>query len=614
MAKLHGTPSSKKFEKPKDSKKTIKRLWEYIKKEQIKIIFVIIILLFSVILDVLSIYILSPIIDKYIMPLVKSGGEAIYVKGLIKMMCIFLSINIIYTICGYISSKIMIKIAQNTIMIMKNNLVVKIEKLPIKYFDTHPHGELMSRIINDLDNLRNTLNNSITQIISGIFTLLATMVAMFSINVTLSLVSIVVIPLISIVVIKISKKTRKQFVNHQERLADVNSFVEEYVSGQKVIKAFNKEKEVVSNFDVKNITLKKEGFKAQFLSGVVMPIAGSINMIGTAISMVLSGILAIRGKITIGNIISFNKFSSHFGRPINEIANQFNVIQSGIAGAERMFEILDEEDEYVGEENKKKIKNIKGHVEFKNVSFSYDGKTKVIQNFSLEVLPGQSIALVGPTGAGKTTIINLLTRFYDIQEGEILIDGVNIQKINKKDLRRKLGIVLQDTVMFSESVKDNIRYGKLDASINEIKEAAKVSNAHQFIKRLKNGYDTIISEDGGNISVGQRQLINISRVVLNNPDILVLDEATSNVDTRTEIHVQQAMQKLLKGRTSFVIAHRLSTIRNADKIVVINEGKIQEIGNHETLIEQKKMYSDMYNEMKMENKSYYTKPPISKNL
>ncbi len=592
-----GPPRGKKFEKPKNTKKTVSRLWGYLKQSKALLVTAIILVILSAIIDMASIYVLAPIIDDYIMPMVQNNGASEYVMGLLKMIGIFIGLDVAYVICSYISSKIMVVVSQNTVMTMRNELVEKIEKLPIKYFDTHPHGELMSRITNDMDNLSNTLNTSITQIISGFCTLILALIAMLSINITLSMVSILIIPIIAFVVMKISKITREQFVKQQECLAEVNGYVEEYISGQKVIKAFNKEDDVIDGFDEVNETLRKEGFKAQFTSGAIMPISGAINQMGTAVTMIISGILAINGKISIGNIVSFNKFSSHFGRPINEISNQFNVIQSGLAGAERMFNIMDEEIEYPDNINKPKLENVKGHVEFKNVSFGYDENKLVIKNFNLEAKPGEMIALVGPTGAGKTTIINLLTRFYDVTEGEILIDGKNIKDLDKYSLRDTLGIVLQDTVMFSESVKENIRYGKLEATDEEVKEAAELANAHQFIKRLPQGYDTYLAEDGGNISVGQKQLLNISRVILNNPDILILDEATSNVDTRTEVHVQDAMNKLLEGRTSFVIAHRLSTIHNADKIVVINHGEIVEQGTHDELIKNKGMYYTMYTGM-----------------
>ena len=596
MAKM-GPPKGKKFEKPKDTKQTVKRLWRYLKQSKVLLITVIILVILTAVIDMASIYVLAPIIDDYIMPMVENKGASEYVAGLAKMIGIFLGLDIAYVVCNYISSKIMIKVSQNTVMTMRNELVEKIEKLPIRYFDTHPHGELMSRITNDMDNLSNTLNSSVTQIISGLCTLILALIAMFSINVAMSLISIVIIPIIAVVVISISKITRRQFVKQQECLAKVNGYVEEYISGQKVIKAFNKENDIIAGFDEVNEILRKEGFKAQFTSGAVMPISGSINQIGTAFTMMLAGIFAVQGKISIGNIVSFNKFSNHFGRPINEIANQFNVIQSGLAGAERMFNIMDEEEEYPDNVDKELLTVVRGHVEFRNVSFGYNPNKLVIKNFNLEANPGETVALVGPTGAGKTTIINLLTRFYDVTEGEILIDGKNIKDIDKYSLREALGIVLQDTVMFSETVKENIRYGKLDATDEEVKESAKIANAHQFIKRLPQGYDTLLAEDGGNISVGQRQLLNISRVILNDPDILILDEATSNVDTRTEVHVQDAMNKLLEGRTSFVIAHRLSTIHNADKIVVINHGEIVEQGTHDELIEKEGIYYTMYTGM-----------------
>ena len=596
MAKM-GPPKGNKFEKPKDARQTVKRLWGYLKQSKLLLITVIVLVVLTAIIDMASIYVLAPIIDDYIMPMVENKGASEYVAGLAKMIGIFLGLDIAYVVCNYISSKIMIKISQNTVMTMRNELVEKIEKLPIKYFDTHPYGELMSRITNDMDNLSNTLNSSVTQIISGFCTLILALIAMFSINVAMTFISIVIIPIIAIVAVSFSKITSRQFIKQQECLAKVNGYVEEYISGQKVIKAFNKEEDVIAGFDEVNETLRKEGFKAQFTSGAIMPISGSINQIGTAFTMVLAGIFAVQGKISIGNIVSFNKFSNHFGRPINEIANQFNVIQSGLAGTERMFNIMDEEEEYPDNFGKQELTQVRGHVEFRDVSFGYDENKLVIKNFNLEANPGETIALVGPTGAGKTTIINLLTRFYDVTDGEILIDGKNIKELDKYSLREALGIVLQDTVMFSETVKENIRYGKLEATDDEVKEAAKLANAHQFIKRLPQGYDTRLAEDGGNISVGQRQLLNISRVILNDPDILILDEATSNVDTRTEVHVQDAMNKLLDGRTSFVIAHRLSTIQGADKIVVINHGEIVEQGNHDELIKNKGMYYTMYTGM-----------------
>ena len=496
-------------------------------------------------------------------------------------------------IFSYIQSKLMIKVSQTVVADMRTDLFNKIEKLPIHYFDTHPTGELMSRIVNDIDNVSIALNTSVNQVISGILMVIATLVTMFVISPVLAMISIFTLPVMMLVVRKIANINKKQFIKSQESLAEVNSYIEEYVSGQKVIKAFNKEKAVKDNFKIKNEKLRKEGFLAQAIAGIVMPAMGSLSNISTAITAIVAGILAINGKISIGTIALYTRFSKEFSRPINEITNQFNVIQAGIAGAERCFEIIDEKEEFPENIGKPEIGRVNGHVEFKNVCFGYNKEKMILKNINLEAKPGQTIAIVGPTGAGKTTIINLVTRFYDVNSGEILIDGKNIKDISKESLRA-LGIVLQDTVMFNETVKENIRFGKLDATDEEVIQAAKLANAHSFIKRLPQGYDTILSDDAGNISKGQAQLLNIARVILNNPQILVLDEATSNVDTRMEVKIQEAMNKLLEGRTSFVIAHRLSTIRNADKIIVVNDGQIKEEGTHEELIAKKGIYYTMY--------------------
>ncbi len=584
------------IEKAKDTKGTIKRMWQYLRVYKKQLVLVVVCILIYVILSSLPAVMLTPIIDNYIVPMITSDTPDIYVSGLIKTLIIFIGIVITSGIAQYTQSKLMIKISQTTIMKMREDLFAKIEQLPIKYFDTHKHGELMSRITNDLDNVSMTLNTSLNQIVSGILTIIISLVIMIIISPILTIVSILTIPIMIFIIGRISKITKKQFMKQQECLASVNGYIEEYISGQKVIKAFNKEEQIKDNFDIVNQKLRKEGFKAQAFAAVVMPIMGSINNISTAITCVIAGLLAINGKISIGSIATFNQFARHFSQPINEISQQFNIIQAGLAGAERMFLIIDEEIEfdYDNIENKD-IGQVKGNVEFKNVSFGYNEDKLVLKNININAKPGELIAIVGPTGAGKTTIINLLTRFYDINEGEILIDGKNIKDVNKYSLRNSLGIVLQDTVLFSDSVKENIRFGRLDATDKEIEEAAVLANADSFIRRLPNGYDTLLKEDATNISVGQRQLLNIARVVLNDPEILILDEATSNVDTRTEVKIQKAMYKLLEGRTSFVIAHRLSTIRNADKILVLDNGSIVEQGSHDELIEKKGMYFNMYN-------------------
>ena len=587
-------PMRVNLDKAKDSKGTAKRLLSYLKGNRKQLIIVFIFIVLSVILSLAQSVILQPIIDDYIVPLLKNPENTEYKIGCIKMISILISIAIATAICTYVQSRIMIGVSQKTVNRLRDEVFSKIEKLPIKYFDTHPNGELMSRIVNDIDNISVSLNTSINQIISGVLTLVSTLIIMIAISPVLSAISLISLPIMLIVVSKIAKINKKQFIKQQEALAEVDGYIEEYVSGQKVIKAFNKEEDVKKEFNIRNQNLRKNGFMAQTVAGMVMPIMGNIGNITTAITTVVAAIFCIKGKITLGTITIFSKFSKEYSRPLTEITNQFNVIQSGIAGAERIFEILDEEEEYPDNIGKPDIGKIDGHVEFKDVYFGYEEKKQVLKNININAKSGETIALVGPTGAGKTTTINLLTRFYDVSKGEILIDGKNVKNVEKDSLRNSLGIVLQDTVLFSGSVKDNIRYGKLDATDEEIIQAAKLADAHSFIKRFPNGYDTIISEDAGNISKGQAQLINIARVILKNPQILVLDEATSNVDTRMELKIQEAMNKLLEGRTSFVIAHRLSTIVNSDKILVINDGEIVEQGNHQELISKKGIYYKMY--------------------
>lgn len=587
-------PMSVNLDKAKDSKGTLKRLLEYLEGSKKVLIIVLIFIIAYVILNISQSLILQPIIDDYIVPLLENPTDTNAKIGCIKMIITLFIVCVLTAICSYVQSKMMIKVSQQVVKRLRDEVFSKIQKLPIKYFDTHPHGELMSRIINDIDNISTALNTSINQIISGILMVVIILVILFVINPILATISLLSLPIMLLVVGKISKYNKTQFIKQQEALAEVNGYIQEHVSGQRVIKAFNKEEDIKAEFNLCNENLRKNGFMAQTVAGMVMPIMGNISNITTAITTILAGIFCINGKITLGTITIFSKFSKEYSRPITEIANQFNVIQAGIAGAERIFEILDETEEYPENVGKPEIGEIKGHVEFKDVYFGYTENEEVLKDINIEAKPGETIAIVGPTGAGKTTTINLLTRFYDVTKGQILIDGKDIREVEKDSLRNSLGIVLQDTVLFNGTVMENIRYGNLTATDEEVIEAAKLADAHSFIKRLKNGYDTIISEDAGNISKGQAQLINIARVILNNPQILVLDEATSNVDTRMEVKIQQAMNKLLEGRTSFVIAHRLSTIVNSDKILVVNDGRIVEQGNHNELINKKGVYYKMY--------------------
>ena len=587
-------PMNVSLDRAKDSKGTIKRLMKYLENHKKGFVIVVIFIILYVLANLATSILLQPIIDQYIVPMIQNPGESSYIWGFIRMVGIYIGVTICAALFSYIQSKTMLNIAQQAVKDMRKDLFDKIQKLPIKYFDTHPHGELMSRIVNDIDNISIALNTSVNQIISGALTLIGTLIAMIVISPTLAIISILSLPIMLLIVSKIAKVNKKQFKKGQQALAEVNGYIEEYVSGQKVIKAFNREEKVKEDFDTRNLKLRKEGFLAQAIAGIVMPLMGGLSNVVTAITAMVSGILAVKGVISVGTIALYTKFSKEFSRPITEITNQFNVIQSGIAGAERCFEILDEEVEFKENIGKPDIGKIKGHVELKNVYFGYDENKMILKDINVEAKPGQTIAIVGPTGAGKTTMMNLLMRFYDVSKGQILIDGKDIRDVSKESLRNAIGIVLQDTVMFHETVRENIRFGKLDSTEEEIIQAAKLANAHSFIKRLPHGYDTILSEDAGNISKGQAQLLNIARVILNNPQILVLDEATSNVDTRMELKIQEAIQELLKGRTSFVIAHRLSTIVNADIILVLNDGRIVEKGSHIELMNQKGIYYRMY--------------------
>lgn len=590
---MHNDPS---LEKIKDAKSTIKRIVKYLKKYKFKFMLVLLFIVAYITFNTLISLMLTPIIDNYIIPLIKDSSNKVLLSGLFKQILIFLIFVICAALAQYFQYYTMVKIAAYTVRDMRRDLFDKLIVLPIKYYDTHHSGELMSRITNDLDNVSTCLNSSIDQIVCAVLNVIVTLIVMISISPKLTLISVITIPVLMIASIIIMKLTTKHFEKQQKSLGDLNGYIEEYISGQKVIKAFNKEKDVISDFDKYNLNLRRDGFKAQAYGSVIMPVMMSLNNISIAIICIVSGIMAIKGKISIGKITSFNKFSRQLSDPINEISQQMSIIQSALAGAERVFEIMDEKKEFEGLSCDKKLTNVKGKISFENVNFGYDDKL-VLKNFNLSVKPGETIAIVGPTGAGKTTIINLLTRFYDTNSGKILIDDKNIKDVSVHSLRNNLGIVLQDTVLFSMSVKDNLRFGKLNASDDEIVKACKYANADSFITKLPLKYDTILNEDVNNLSIGQKQLLNIARVILNNPKILILDEATSNVDTRTELKINEAMVRLMKGRTSFVIAHRLSTIRNADRIVVINDGRIIEIGNHSDLIKKHGVYFKMYTGM-----------------
>lgn len=480
-------------------------------------------------------------------------------------------------------------VSGRTVQELRNDIFENFQQLPIKFFfDGRPHGELMSRATNDIENVSNSLNQSVIQLLTSVITLTGSLVMMLRLNLFLTFVSLASIPLVlSATKKKISSLTRNYFKGQQQHLGELNGFIEETIGGQKkAVKAFRREAEAVKQFQEINQRLNRVGIKAQIVSGMVGPVMNFVNNLSFAFIAAAGGWMAFHDWTTIGVIVSFLNYSKQFNRPINELANQYNMIQSAVAGAERVFEILDLESEYREDGEKRACRELRGEVGFHEVSFSYKMESPILKQVSFIAVPGDKIALVGPTGAGKTTIVNLLTRFfYDVDEGAITIDGVDIRSMDKSSLRSKLGMVLQDAYVFSGSIRENIRYGRLDATDEEVETAAKLANAHGFINRLPHGYDTILTAEGSNLSHGQRQLITIARTILADPAILILDEATSSVDTRTEMHIQEAMKNLMKGRTSFVIAHRLNTIQDADMIVVLNSGEIVEKGTHLQLLE-----------------------------
>jgi len=572
--------------KPRDAKNTLKRLWWYLSEHKIRLFLVLFLVAITSVLTLVGPYLIGKAIDNYIIPR--------DFNGLFRLLILMAAIYVLMSLFTWLQSRTMINVAQLTIRNMRKDAFDKLQILPVSFFDARPRGDIMSRLTNDIDLINNALSSSLTQIFSSIITLIGTVILMLWLSPLLTGVSMITVPIMLITTNIVTRHTRRYFSEQQRVLGMLNGFAEENISGQKVVKAFVREAKEIERFEVTNQELKNVGIKAQIYSGIMGPLMNVLNNIGFAIVALSGGWLAVKQIITIGTIAAFINYTRQFTRPLNELANQINTIQSAIASAERLFEIMDEPPEPPDPPDAIELKSVKGDVEFRNVSFSYKSDEAVLKNISFHAHPGQTIALVGPTGAGKTSIINLLARFYDPDGGDIFIDGYNIQKITRKSLRSSLGIVLQDTYLFSESVKDNIRYGRLDATDEEVKTAARLANAEQFILNLPQGYDTILSEDGGDLSQGQRQLLAIARAILADPAILILDEATSSVDTRTEQHIQEAMYKLMKGRTSFVIAHRLSTIRKADMILVIDDGEIIERGNHVQLLKQKGFYYNLY--------------------
>jgi len=576
-----------KVEHAKDKRGTLLRLWGYLRRQRGAVTIAAGLVVVNTLLALLGPYLLSKAIDDYILP-----GD---LSGLARIGALMLGIYALSSFFTWQQTYIMAGAAQRTVRDLRNDLFQHLQTLSLRFFDRNAHGDLMSRLSNDVENVNMVLAESATQLVSGLLSLVGVAAMMIWLNPRLALVSLVTLPLMMLLLMRwVAPRTRSGFRAQQAALGKLNGLIEETITGQRVVKAYSREQKVMAEFDLSNGELRRAATRAQIFAGFMGPLTNFVNNIGLAIVAGVGGWMAVQGLATVGAIAGFINYSRQFSRPLNEIANLYNSIQSAIAGAERVFAIIDEAPDLVDAPDAKPLPPIQGEVIFDNVSFRYSKAEPVLKGVSLHAKPGQIIALVGPTGAGKTTIVNLLTRFYDIQSGSITIDGCDLRALRQDDLRHQLGIVLQDTFLFSGTVLDNIRYGRLDATEEEVIAAAKLANADQFIHRLPHGYDTPLSERGSNLSQGQRQLLSIARAILADPRILILDEATSSVDTRTEYHLQEAMRRLMAGRTSFVIAHRLSTIRDADQILVINHGEIIERGTHSELLAQGGFYDNLY--------------------
>ncbi len=578
-------------EKPKNVKQSLGRIISYIGKNKNLMFAMLAVMLLATLLGIVAPSIQAKAIDA-----ITISEEQLHVdlSELAKWMIVLGVVYLFTALFTYFQNLFAAMLSQYTVRIMRKDLFSRISRLPIKYIDTHKHGDIMSRMTNDVENVSNSVSQSLGSLISGIIMLIGCFAMMLYYSWFLTLVSMITIVLTLVVSRNLSKLMRKFFPMQQAKLGQLNGQIEEAVSGYKTVKAFTHEKTICEEFNKTSDQLKKIGIKAQVLGGSMGPCMNCIGNIGFLLIAACGGWLAAEEIITIGTIQAFITYSKQFTRPINEIANQFAMLQSALAGAERVFEIMDSEPEDEGGNAPFEIEDVKGDINFKDIEFSYTEGETVLKDFDLWVKSGQKIAIVGATGSGKTTVVNLLTRFYDVDSGVITLDGQDIRSIPKNKLRGSIGMVLQDTVIFSDTIAQNIRYGRIDATDEEIRKAAKLAKVDDFAEKLPEGYDTKLTEGGSNLSQGQRQLISIARAVLADPKILILDEATSSIDTRTEMHIQEAMIALMKGRTSLIIAHRLSTIRDADKIVVLAGGKVVEAGNHDELLKQQGHYYNLY--------------------
>ena len=618
--------------KPKNTKQTIGRLLKYVGKYKALLFVVLIFMMFNTVFSLIGGYMTRPIINRLSMYVglkvdtetlnspvyqaldsfietVKNGANgfiativgdgfnenaASVMFYILATIMILVCIYVFTILTNYLQARVMMTISQNSIEKIRNDLFVKLQRLPVRYFDTHPTGEVMSRFTNDVDNIDVMFNNSLTSIVSGIISLVGTLVFMITTNIWLTIITVVFVPFFAIGGAKIAGASRKYYSAQQAALGAANGYVEETVTGQKVVKVFNHEETCCEEFDTLNEDLREKQMKAQFFGGIMGPIMHNTSMISYSVTIGVGGILMVMGKLDPGALQLFAQYSKQFSMPINNISQQTASIFSALAGAERVFAVMDETPEAPDSENATDMSEMRGDVVFENVTFGYNPDKVILKNISLYAHPGQKIAFVGSTGAGKTTVTNLLSRFYDIDSGKITIDGVDIHDIKRDTLRSNIAMVLQDTHLFTGTVMENIRYGRPDATDDEVVEAAKTASAHSFIMRLENGYETMLEGDGANLSQGQRQLLNIARAAISKAPILVLDEATSSVDTRTERHIEHGLARLMASRTTFVIAHRLSTVRNSNAIMVLEQGEIIERGTHDQLLDLKGRYYELY--------------------
>lgn len=582
-----GLLRGKEVVKPKDLKATLKRLIQYMEKDKGKLILVIGCVVLNSVFTLSAAYMIRPIVNMMLLPGVK-------IQDLLSRLFIMFVVYFLAVCASYIQSRMMITVSMKAIKQLRRDLYEKMQKLPIRFFDEHNHGDLMSRFTNDVDAVGEMLSNTMVQLISGVLTLSGTFALMVYTNWMLTGVTIIMVPFMIFVARRLTKKSRAYYKKQQEALGKLNGYIEEAMTGQKVVKVFGHEQQVIDEFQKLNLDLKEKLTFAQFWGGIMGPVVGNLGQMNYILSGIFGVLLCIVTGFDIGGVAVFTTYSKHFSRPLSEISMQMNLVFSAMAGAERVFSIMDQEEEGFGESEGLRTGQLSGEIIVKNVSFGYRPEKYVLNDVSFYAKPGQKIAFVGSTGAGKTTITNLINRFYKIDQGQILMDGIDINQMNRKWLRENIAMVLQDTHLFTGTVMENIRYGRLDATDEEVIVAAKTANAHHFITRLEEGYQTKLDGDGSNLSQGQRQLLNIARAAISKAPILILDEATSSVDTRTERHIEEAMDRIMEERTTLVIAHRLSTVRNANAIMVLENGRILERGNHEELISMGGRYYDLY--------------------